>query len=67
MTSSPSDTPKPSKPTQDGASAATEADLQKALELRRLIGDPRVRVEVPTRDGSSHHPVSSVAKRYSVG
>ncbi len=49
-----------------GLIAATE-DLRKVQELRRLLGDPRVRVEVPVSGGSAEKPDLPIAKRYKVG
>lgn len=45
----------------------TTADLRRAQEIRRLIGDPRVRVQVPT-DGVAGEPTPPpAAKRYEIG
>ncbi len=60
-------TPKLPEAKDATAPSMTEAHLQKAQELRRLIGDQRVRVEVPTGERSSKHPIYPVGKRYSVG
>lgn len=45
-----------------------EGDLRKALELRRILGDPRTRIEVPTSNGTSNPPAPAPAgNRYESG
>ena len=50
------------------AQKRAEINLQKVQELRRLIGDPRVRVEVPTVKvtGSSRH-IAPMSRLYHIG
>lgn len=42
-------------------------ELRKAQELRRILGDPRRRVEVPTENGSDQPPPAPTATRYQIG
>ena len=52
----------------DAATAQSKAELQlrTAQELRRLIGDPRVRVEVPTvKVAGSSQRTYPISRRYS--
>jgi len=45
-----------------GEKAARE--LLKLLETRRLLGDPRVRVQVPTETEAPEQPPISMSRRY---
>ena len=42
-------------------------DLQRAQELRRVLGDPRVRVQVPTENDAGIPPTAPMAQRYQIG
>jgi hypothetical protein len=42
-------------------------DLRRAQELRRILGDPRRRVEVPTENTAGQPPITPAAKRYQIG
>ena len=44
-----------------------ELALREAGELRRVIGDPRVRVEVPTDGPAAEHTDRLVNQRYHIG
>jgi hypothetical protein len=59
--------PKPVAPTQNPQAASTEAKLREALRMRSLMGDPRVRVEVPTAKSDSKQCTVSSEKRYHIG
>jgi hypothetical protein len=55
----------------DVAAAAANAEkaaleLLKLLETRRLLGDPRVRVQVPTETEAQDQPGFSMSRRYSI-
>lgn len=59
-------------PTKDATKTKTTTDetgsaVRKAQELRRLIGDPRVRVEVPTTGPLDEQSALRIAKRYHIG
>jgi hypothetical protein len=49
------------------ASLLEISDLQRAQEIRRILGDPRVRVEVPTENDSEQPPPTPAAQRYEIG
>jgi hypothetical protein len=61
--------PTPSKPNQPQSPTAPQEneDLRRARELRRVIGDPRVRVEVPTGPGPEERPMVPASRRYQIG
>jgi len=59
-------TPQPGQERDKQISAWDAADLRRAQELRRVLGDPRVRVQVPT-ESDGEPPPTPAAKRYQTG
>lgn len=50
------------------AQLQAEKQLKSAQELRRLIGDPRIRVQVPTvKISGNSQQFSPISRRYHVG
>ena len=47
--------------------AAEIGELRKSQELWRLIGDPRVRVQVPTESEAAQPPPAPASQRYVTG
>jgi hypothetical protein len=47
--------------------AAEINELRKAQDLWRLIGDPRIRVEVRTENDAKHPPPAPASQRYQTG
>jgi hypothetical protein len=58
---------RPNEPTIPALTPQENDDLCRARELRRIIGDPRVCVEVPTGTGSDERPIIPASRRYQIG
>ena len=65
---------KPAAPTGQGpprkqmsASKSAKPTLQEVLRRRALVGDPRVRVEVPTAKPTAKQSARHSSKRYHIG
>lgn len=52
---------------QNPQATSTSAKLREALRIRSLMGDPRVRVEVPTAKTTAKQCTVLSAKRYHIG
>jgi hypothetical protein len=67
MTTERRDPNTPNQPTIPALTPQESEDLRRARELRRIIGDPRVRVEVPTGSDANERPVIPTSRRYQIG
>jgi len=56
-----------SEPAGEPLSALEINDLRRARALRRVLGDPRVRVQVPTEPEVDKPPAAPASKRYQSG
>jgi hypothetical protein len=55
------------KPNEPKIPMLSEEQLRRAQELRRIIGDQRVRVEVPTGTDRDERPMVPTSRRYQIG
>jgi hypothetical protein len=56
--------PRQAQPTQLSPEATAISELQKAQELWRLLGDPRIRVQVPTENDAAQPSPALASQRY---
>ncbi len=55
------------EPQRESVTALQASDFQRAQELRRVLGDPRVRVQVPTEGDGENPPPTPASQRYHTG
>ena len=55
------------KPSEPKIPMLSEEQIQRARELRRIVGDQRARVEVPTGTEGDERPSAPASRRYQIG